>query len=146
MRLCCFLAVSVATFLSSCITFSEATPNALQRSNAAVGDISDKRHLRSRKTTDENEDEERAFDAKRLWDWKYFTKASLFKMLRDEQYMFKMFKKWDEYNVDQLTRRIGESTLSDKRLAAMFVKYIENARTYKWHNDDKRLPSFNFDL
>ncbi|GMF11173.1 unnamed protein product [Phytophthora lilii] len=53
-------------------------------------------------------------------------------MLKKRKFKAKMFKKWDNYRIDELTKKIGEENLSNKAITKLFMDYIENTgpRTY----------------
>ncbi|POM60136.1 Secreted RxLR effector peptide protein [Phytophthora palmivora] len=142
MRFTCFL-VGVSTILLTSSNAALADTNMskqLQLKSSSVAQRSEglndsKRHLRQHIASDDTiQNEERAIDMKWMLEWTYFTKSKLYKMLRDEQFRFKMFAKWDEYPLDQLRLKIGEAKLQDERLAAMFMSYVRTGRRVSHHS------------
>ncbi|OWY99494.1 hypothetical protein PHMEG_00029492 [Phytophthora megakarya] len=107
---------------------------AVKRGDDGLNINSGKRHLRSGETNAEHESDERAMDVKMIWKWKFSTEKSLYKMLRDKQFRYRMFKTWDDFRIDRLWQQVDK--LQDHRLNEMFWMYTLG-RTSKY----EKVPS-----
>ncbi|EGZ29235.1 hypothetical protein PHYSODRAFT_294479 [Phytophthora sojae] len=128
-RVAYVLLATVATLLA-CIDAATATTD---KSTASLSlpdhegplDLGRHRHLRSRSDIT-NASEERVLG---IENWRYFSNKTLHKILQDEHFRLRMFKKWDQYAFKRFMRRIRMSKMSDSRIAQLIVQYIAKYRT-----------------
>ncbi|KAE8912064.1 hypothetical protein PF005_g29087 [Phytophthora fragariae] len=128
-----------ATFLAVCTTSSATpnnskleAPNLFQSGDAQQDDRNARRFLR----TDENAaaTEERAIDLKKIFDARIFSTTYLNLMKYNEAFRLKMFKKWDQYSMEQIKVATGQAKLRNPRLAKVMVEYVQDHRVYgQWN-------------
>ncbi|KAL4156977.1 hypothetical protein PRNP1_006003 [Phytophthora ramorum] len=141
------LIVIAVTFVASCNASSVAKVETSSLSQPRDTPLNGYRFLR----TTPAEDEERAIDFKKVFDVKKwfglgktkvinadavvdkFSKGTLKKMRKNEQFKTDIFKSWDKLKVETVKLKIGQKTLNDKRFAELLVEYVKHGRTYgRW--------------
>ncbi|GMF12216.1 unnamed protein product [Phytophthora lilii] len=119
-------------------------------SNAAI--LNDKRLLRSHKAGGDGayvKNEEQAINFKTLTNVKNwfrknhcapnhaansnnlyddFSKLNLETMLKKRKFKAEMFKKWDNYRIDELKVKIGQENFRNNAVTKMFMDYVKNHR------------------
>ncbi|OWZ07228.1 RxLR effector protein [Phytophthora megakarya] len=57
-----------------------------------------------------------------------FSMVTLGKMLQESKFKKQVFKRWDEFSMDEIRSKLGSSNLRDSKVVAMLDDYVNNFR------------------